>query len=155
MMLFFISPNFVNTDFMTSPFKWCIEPGINERKNNILRQKAGAEDQHIGIVMASGKARLLDILAERCANSIHFIGRDRAPDPGVADPDRAVALLARHFFGRGKNEIRVVAGLVGESAAIHHLEILVLEKIDQCFFELNAAMIGRDSDLGLHHDFRL
>ena len=149
MMLLFISPNFVNTDFMTSPFKWCVEPGIHERKDNVLRQKPRAKDQHVGIIVPAGKTRLFDVLAKRRANAVHLVGRDRTPDPGIADPDRPMTFFAGHFFGGGKNKIRIIAGLVGKSTAVNNIEILVLKKINQRILQLNAAVIGRDCVLSL------
>lgn len=112
----------------------------------ILTGDAGAERQHVGIVMLSRQSGLRHAGAERASDSADLIGSDGDADSCRADDDSLFVRSVRHRFCNGAGILWIIAGSRAVTAVIRHFMSLAAEVPDHLLLESISAVIRSDSD---------
>ena len=122
------------------------EKDVDDLVGEALADDAGADRQHVGVVVLSGQARRVQAVAERRPNASHRVGSQLLALPGAADHDPEVGIAVADRPGGGGAERRVVDALGRVGAMVDDLEAGGSEPLDQMLLELVAGMVGAERD---------
>ena len=126
------------------------EGGVQPQRHDFLRQArshdAAADGEDVGVVMRPRHARGVEVVAQRGANPVDFIGSDLFALSAAADDDaardRTVSDGERHV---GADD-RVIDGAFAVCAAIVDVVTALLEKFDEMPLELVSRVVAADRD---------
>ena len=108
--------------------------------------EAGADGQHVGVVVAAGHLRAEGLAAQGAADALDLVGGDGDTDAGGADHDAPLALPGGHRPGGRLPEVGVVAAAGVVTAEVLHLMALLLEIGDELLLQCVAAVVASDGN---------
>jgi len=122
------------------------EEGAQAILGDLGSHYAGAERQHIGVVVLPRQAGGGSVMADARAHPAMPVGRDRNAEAGSADEHAALCLAALYCAGDGVGEVGIIHGIPTVSPEIQHLEPQGLELGNEESFQIVAGVIGSDCD---------
>ena len=96
-----------------SPGKGRLQPHLQRAFGRIVAQRAGREDEDIGIIVLARELGHRLIGDNRSANAGEAVGGDAHPNPGRAQQHATVGPLLQHGLADFHREVRIVIGGLG------------------------------------------
>jgi hypothetical protein len=119
---------------------------VNDLQRSFFAEVAGAERQHVGVVVLSRVLRGGHVERHGRAHAGHLVGDHAGADPGAVDDHPAPRLAARYRFGRGPRENGIVDRLLGRRAGVVHGHTAGAQVPLDGFLQLEAAVIAGEDD---------
>src|SRR4051812_38534204 len=99
---------------------------------------ANAHD--IDVVMLDALMGGMDVVADRGADTLHLVGRDRGADAGAADHDAARGFARRHLLRHRACDVGEVDRFVVMGADIEDVVAEAADVVDNCLLERPAGV---------------
>src|SRR6185369_6528818 len=117
-------------------------------ERGLVADHAGAECQHVHIVVLDPLVRRVGVVADGGAHASDLVRRDARPD-GAADQDAPLDRAVAHRFADALREVRVVVGRVAPVPAQVD-EVVIRPRLadapEQLALQRGAGMIGGEAD---------
>src|SRR4051812_49129254 len=88
----------------------------------------------------------MDVVADRGANALHLVGRDRSADAGAADHDAARGFARCHLLRHGARDVGKIHRLVVIGADVDHVMAEAADVVDDGLLERPAGVVGSDDE---------
>lgn len=129
---------------MPTPLEFCGQ----ERCDNFLSQAdahhSGSDRQDIGIVVGSGHARRVQVVAQSCSHAAHLVGRQLLALTTSPEHDADICSPVTHGAPDPGANGGIVATLSGMSALILDAVAGRSQELDQMLFQVVPGMIRAD-----------
>src|SRR5258708_29060958 len=109
-------------------------------------EDAGAQRQHVGVVVLAREACGGHVVADGGAHGAVPVGGDRDADAGATDEDAAPGLAGLYRPRQRSGEIRIIHGFRPFGAEVQHLEAESRDFRDQEGLQIKATVVGSDRD---------
>ena len=96
------------------------QPGFDDQLDLVDTQQAGAQREHIGIVMLAAVGRGGIIHTHGSANTGHLVGSHAAANARAVNDDPAAGSALADLVRNRKGKIRVIHSFFAACAAINH-----------------------------------
>ena len=100
------------------PSKRCREERVDDLLGEADADDAGADRQHVGVVVGPRQARRVEVVAQRRPHAAHLVGGELLALPAAADDDAELGVAVAHRPPDGRAERRVVDRLGGVGAEV-------------------------------------
>ena len=131
--------------------------GRQEHREDLLGEPdaddAGADRQHVGVVVGPRQAGRVQVVAERGPHAAHLVGGELLALAAAADHDAEVGVAVAHAAPDGGAERRVVDGLGRVGAVVDDLVALGRQHRDEVLLQLESGVVGAERDAC--HDARV
>ena len=117
----------VDPHLMPAAFVFAFQPAFYNHQPKVFADYAGAEGEHICIVVLPGKQRGITVGADHAADALDLVRRDRNSNPGSAADDPLFTFAARNRIGGLQGVFRIVAALSGIGAVITVFQMQLVE----------------------------
>ena len=129
------------------PGKHGSDVGADDFAGGLDTDDAGAETEHIHIVVLDSLVRRVGIVAEAGAGSADFVGGDAGADAAAADNDAALGLAGGDSSGDGERKVRVVVKrIVLMRAEVGHFVSVGREQFTDFLLQFKPAVVCADDD---------
>ena len=127
------------------------EPGVQKRRDDLGGQRAahhaGAEAQHVHVVVLHRLVGGIGVVADGGANPRHLVGRNRHAGAAAAHHDAALGASLVQRLGDRAGRIRIVHRVLGMGAQILDGVAQTRQKGRQLLLQVQSRMIGRQRQL--------
>ncbi len=131
---------------MAPPFERGLEEGVDQPYGLVVRDEAGGQHQHVGVVVQADQLGHLGNPAESRANPLVFVEGHGHPFARAAEADAEVDLALFDRFGERVGVVGVVDALGRVGAEIEDLAPFGLEVAHQKFLHFVAGVVAGDTD---------
>lgn len=129
------------------PRKGGAHVGADDFAGNLDTDDAGAEAEHVHIVVLDSLVRRVGIVAQAGAGSADLIGGDTGADAAAADNDAALGLAGGYGSRNGECEVRIVVeGVISVRAEVADFVSVGGEELADFLLEFESAVVGADGE---------
>jgi len=116
-----------------------------------VHREPGADDlradaHDVDVVVLDALMCGMNVVADRRADALHLVGRDRSADPGSANHDAARGFARRHLLRDGARDVGEVDRLVVIGADIDDVVAEAANVVDDSLLERPAGVVGSDNE---------
>ena len=147
-VLFFLDGHdHVHAPLVPSALKGRGQPGVHDHLGQLDPDHAGAEGQHVAVVVPAGQGCGIRLTAHGTADAPHLVGRQGNADARAADHNAQVRLAAGHALRHGLAGDGVVEALRGVGAQVLYLiAVGVLDVLFDRALVFQRGMVVADRD---------
>ena len=146
----------VHAPLVPSALKGRGQPGVDDHLGQLDPDHAGAEGQHVAVVVPAGQGRGIGLRAYGAADAPHLVGRERDADARAADHDAQVRLAAGDAVRHSLAGDGIVEALRGIGAQVLYLiAVGILDVFFDRALVLQRGMIVADRDDQKDPSFRM
>jgi hypothetical protein len=127
----------------------CVDVSDTKILGKLRTNDARAQYEDVGVVMLHALMGGVCVMAKAGTDSRNFIGGHRRSYTASADQDATLRIAAKHAQADGLGEVRVIDRLRVGGADVLKLMAALLKIADQESLEVEAGMIGANSDAHL------
>src|ERR1044071_1975804 len=128
------------------------QPFIHDAKSFTSIEDAGAESEHVGIVVFAAHLGLIFRAHVGGPDPVNLVGGNRHANAAAADQDSEIGALLAYIMGHRAGVIRVVNRFRRGCAFIADLYALLLKVLLDLVFQLVTGVVGAHCDF---HEFIL
>jgi acetyl-CoA C-acetyltransferase len=127
-----------------------VEGGRQEEVDDLVGQAhtddASADGEHVGVVVCSGHASGVEVVAQRSAHATHLVGGELLALAAPAEHDARIGSTVAYGTTHCGAEDGIVDALGGIGAEVGDLVALSTKPIDEIRLELEPGVVGPDGD---------
>lgn len=129
------------------PRKGGAHVGADDFAGNLDADDAGAEAEHVHIVVLDPLVRRVGIVAQAGAGSADLVGRYTGADAAAADNDAALGLAGGYGSRNGECEVRIVVeGVISVRAEVADFVSIRREQLADFLFQFESAVVRADDN---------
>ena len=118
-----------------------IQKGFDHVAGKGHAYNAGAENEHIDIVVLYSLMRGISVVAHASANAWHFVRSDTSTYTAPTDEDAALCFTLQNSQADFFREIGIVGRILVEGADIEHFVTERAKEITHRYFQLESGMV--------------
>ncbi|SCM74367.1 hypothetical protein KL86PLE_130191 [uncultured Pleomorphomonas sp.] len=134
---------------MPAAFELGVEEFVDDHQRQILADHAGAEGQHVGVVVLARQLGGIGLRTDDAADALELVGGERDAEAGAADGDAELRPSGQYHPRRLLAPLGIVGALGGRRTDILDRVAARLEVSHDSLPEVDAGVVGGDDDLGL------
>lgn len=138
--------DFFDTTGVSPAFKLGSEPNVHNLQGECFVDWSGPDRNAIGIIVEFSHLGGPLIPAQAAAYTFYLICNNGFTITAASEYDATVGTTFCDRYGRRANEVRVVAGGIGMTAAVDDAVTLFFQEFNNGGFEWKARMVGSDGN---------